>query len=188
MTLRQDLRILSHLVFAAMFMLGCGGEGNNENLPEGPEGTWIAPATGLMWQEQGESNNGHGFSWQQAKDYCTNLNLGGYSDWRLPTISELRSLIRGCSDTVTGGACGVTDDCLNGDKCWNNSCVTCDEGKGPSNGCYWPNNLQGECGGYWSASTPEDVSACLVVFSNGAISSAVKANTFNYVRCVRQTQ
>ena len=47
--------------------------------------------TGLMWQKDtapGTYNN-----WRQARDYCSNLSLGGYSDWRLPTIEELSLLV-----------------------------------------------------------------------------------------------
>jgi len=31
--------------------------------------------------------------WQEAVDYCKNLNYGGKSDWRLPKIKELATLI-----------------------------------------------------------------------------------------------
>lgn len=49
-------------------------------------------ATGLMWQDDNESN-ANMMSWQNAMDYCDmNLTLGGYSDWRLPTVNELISI------------------------------------------------------------------------------------------------
>jgi len=60
---------------------------NNEN------GTITDRSTGLMWQQAG-SNFEMFFS--EAKKYLLGLNkdrFGGYSDWRLPTIDELSSLI-----------------------------------------------------------------------------------------------
>ncbi len=37
-------------------------------------------------------DNGKDLDWEGAKSYCQNLNLGGHSDWRLPTIQELEKL------------------------------------------------------------------------------------------------
>jgi len=50
---------------------------------------WIDPATGLMWTKK---DNGSNVTWQQAMDYCRNLQLAGHSDWRLPTIDELQGI------------------------------------------------------------------------------------------------
>jgi Protein of unknown function (DUF1566)/Thrombospondin type 3 repeat len=48
--------------------------------------------TGLMWQQATEPGT---YNWDQALTYCENLTLpeGGYSDWRLPTIKELTTLM-----------------------------------------------------------------------------------------------
>ena len=45
--------------------------------------------TGLMWPMQ---DNGTDISWPAAKDYCENVSLGGYQDWRMPTREELATL------------------------------------------------------------------------------------------------
>ena len=125
--------------------------------------------------------------WNDAKTYCDNLNLDGLDDWRLPTISELRSLIRGCDATVTGGACTVTDDCLDS-TCWNAACDGCDPLAGPgSGGAYWPDEMSGVISWYWSSSplpNPADV-AWLVNFGNGLVGSNSIGTGSVSVRCTR---
>ena len=65
-------------------------------------------SSGLVWSAKAPDE----MSYKDAVDYCDNLSVGGFGGWRLPTISELRTLIQNCPDTITGGECGVTDDCL----------------------------------------------------------------------------
>lgn len=50
----------------------------------------ITQGTGLMWQKEDDNTNKE---WEAAITYCKGLSLGGYSDWRLPTIEELKSII-----------------------------------------------------------------------------------------------
>ena len=47
-------------------------------------------STSLMWQQETPDNL---VTWEQALSYCENLSLAGYTDWRLPTIKEMRSLV-----------------------------------------------------------------------------------------------
>ena len=92
-------------VFTAMFlMVSCGGSDSNSiTYP------WTDPDTNLTW-----SSLKDGLSWDEAGSYCNSLNEGGYSDWHLPTIDELRTLIQNCPENMTGGSCQVSaeNNCL----------------------------------------------------------------------------
>lgn len=54
------------------------------------DGTVTDQATGLMWQQ---SDDGVERTWEEALEYSENLALAGYSDWRLPDIRELESIV-----------------------------------------------------------------------------------------------
>jgi hypothetical protein len=51
--------------------------------------TWRDPETGLEWQCGSPGK----MSWTEAQAYAGALVLDGKSDWRLPTVSELESLL-----------------------------------------------------------------------------------------------
>jgi len=55
-------------------------------------GTVTDNLTGLMWTKDANLPKGY-MNWYNAVDFCNNLNLGGYSDWHLPNVNELESLI-----------------------------------------------------------------------------------------------
>ena len=132
-------------------------------------------SSGLIWSTKASTS----YTWQNAVNYCSSYSEGGLSGWHLPTISELRTLIKNCSGTVTGGSCGVTDSCLS-DSCWSDSCYSC------SSDSTGGHSKFGETNPLWSSSTLSDYpdGAWRVGFTYGIVNSLSK--TYNgYVRCVR---
>jgi len=79
----------------------CSGTGQDGEHQKG--GSWPDPRftdngdtitdnlTGLMWAENANLDGQK--TWANALTYCNDLSLGGYSDWRLPNVLELLSLI-----------------------------------------------------------------------------------------------
>jgi len=85
--------------------------------------------TGLMWVK---SPDGTTRTWQQGLNYVTGLNLCGYTDWRVPSIVELESLV---------------NDGYNEQSCSGPPCVT---------NAAWLNNQalsNVQPGYYWSGTT-----------------------------------
>jgi len=115
-------------------------------------------------------------NWDDAMEYAKNLRLGGYDDWRLPTIDELSEVVTLC------GGIRVTLHDDNWRDIWN---------KNEANENYQANYkakgfASGNC---WSSTT--DVGntsrAWFVRFSYGIQGSNAKSDD-GYVRCVRSGQ
>jgi hypothetical protein len=152
------------------------------------DGGKLDPSTSRCWQDPPSSEL---YEWEYAVTYCDGLDLGGHDDWWLPSVSELRGLVRGCAGTAAGGDCGVTDDCTD-EGCWDEPCDDWSDLGGPgTGGCHWDAKLSGECDWYWSSSTqtsdtiPMEASpAWGISFSGGYIYYSDKTS-LHYVRCVR---
>lgn len=65
-----------------------GGQSSMDFTDNG-DGTVTDNVTGLMWQQATADS----MTWEAALAYCEGLPLAGYSDWRLPTIRELCSIV-----------------------------------------------------------------------------------------------
>jgi len=161
-------RVLISLMFVLLFVVGsCGGDdkGNTgNNFPNEHDG--------LNWSDASSSS----MNWDAAVDYCK--NLGG----RLPTISELRTLIQNCPATETGGECGVTDSCLSYDDCKNDSCDGCEYDESGKYSVFGDTHL------FWSSSELSDFPfrAWVVYFSLGHVLEGNSSKSYNgNVRCVR---
>jgi len=159
------------------------GSGEAAFLLAGEMETWDDPSSGLTWQI---FPTGGDMSWAAAKSHCASLKLEG-GGWRLPTIGELRTLIRGCPETEDGGGCNIEEgDCLKW-SCRDGSCGGCSGDTGPADGCYWPDEMQGSCYWYWSSSPVEDYVgyAWGVGFDNGGVGGYGDVDDYVHVRCVR---
>ncbi len=55
---------------------------------------------GLTWMTGHQYGWGTG-SWEDTKKFCEGIEMGGYSDWRLPTVEELRTIIDFTIDDVS---------------------------------------------------------------------------------------
>jgi Protein of unknown function (DUF1566) len=199
------------LFFAALVpLMGCGGDGQGDTCGRAADcgsgllcvdggcapvattatgGVYIDPVTTLEWQR---ASAAAAMDWESAVLYCQNLESDG-TDWRLPSVDELRSLIRGCPATERGGACGATNTCVTYDVCLGD-CAGCEPDAGPAGGCYWPEELEGSCGQgapghdvwYWTSTSLDDlVGAWYVVFNYAHVCGRSKDFSYGLVRCVR---
>jgi hypothetical protein len=155
------------------------------------DGGKLDPATDLCWQDP---PSGEIMDWVSAISHCDGLVFGGHSDWRLPRIDDLISLLRGCQDgaatgdlspstcEMTPAGCTATDTCDGSSGCW-----YCTHLSGPgAGGCYQDPSLGGTCSTSWSSSTvvSSAVYAWSIMFSGGGVVLSPKQNS-TFARCVR---
>ncbi len=75
--------------FDYLLVRGNTSYGTNSFVDNG-DGTITDEATGLMWMQD---DNGEGILWQDALVYAEGKEFAGYSDWRLPDVKELQSIV-----------------------------------------------------------------------------------------------
>jgi len=63
---------------------------NPASYADGGDGTVLDEVTGLVWEQDPADDNG---TWDEALAYCEALELGGKTDWRLPTRIEMTSVL-----------------------------------------------------------------------------------------------
>lgn len=73
----------------AFYWQDAGRVNNAPSYTNNGDGTITDNITGLMWQK----NMGEKKTFANAEQYAQTMNLGGYNDWRIPTVKELYSLI-----------------------------------------------------------------------------------------------
>ena len=79
------------------------------------DGTVSDLVTGLMWSQSpdindnGVINSDDKLTYEKGMESAGDLNLAGYSDWRIPSIKELYSLIMFSGQDISGYSEGNTD-------------------------------------------------------------------------------
>jgi len=169
-------------LFCAMFMISCGGGSDSSEGGSGGDtndSSSCPSVDGNMWS----SLSSIFMPLDEAIEYCEKLKECGYSDWKLPTISDLRTLIKNCPGSQTGGACAVSDpDHLSSDD-WNENDCRCEYME--NNGGYYSKLGDDDKVRLWSSSALSDHSNYWYVsFFSGYITNA-GMDYSHYVRCVR---
>lgn len=84
--------------YYVMYVRGNTAYGKNQFHDNG-DGTITDGATGLTWMKRdsghlkaGENRDGK-LNWEQALHWAENLEYAGHSDWRLPNVKELQSIV-----------------------------------------------------------------------------------------------
>ena len=109
----------------------------------------------LEWQDNAV---GSAMAWEDAITHCEELNLGGHSDWRLPNVNELKSIVDRSKYSPA-----IVNGFENTDSGYYWSSTTNDYNKSDA----------------WIV----DFSVGYVVYYDG-----IKEDLYNYVRCVRDGQ
>jgi hypothetical protein len=86
-SIQKDVAVIQQNTLSA----SPNGSNCESNYVDNGDGTVTDINTGLMWQQQ----TGDIMSWNDAMLYCTEP-LANYSDWRLPTKDELKTLTSNC--------------------------------------------------------------------------------------------
>ena len=90
-------------------------DGNQPSYTDNGDGTVTDNVTGLMWQKSadlngdGEINADDKLTYEQAAAGVSGFTLAGYTDWRLPSIKEVYSLVLFSGEDVSGYT-GMTGD------------------------------------------------------------------------------
>ena len=123
--------------FAVIYVRGNSTYGIN-NFVDNGDSTITDNATGLMWMKD---DSKAGMTWENALSYSENLQYAGYSDWRLPDVKELQSIVDYNRSPGTTNSAAI-------DPLFNSTPITNEAGQSDY-GYYWTSTTHSN----WSAVT-----------------------------------
>ena len=165
------------LVILPLFLLGGGAASADSTSSKGGRfldnnnGTITDTQTGLMWAKADSWNDlGKCLNWEDARTYVKNLTLGGFKDWRLPTMNEIAKFPQGIVERAKTNSIGAAYKNWKSEYSLNLDTVFAD------GAAYW----------IWSSETDGDTNAGIVDLRNGAMLSWKRSSCFVLgVRAVR---
>jgi|GEM_PF-2588801 len=157
------------------------GDAESESETESDSETiavWNDEQSGLGWELDAPQE---GMNLNDCATRCSELAIDGLNGWHIPTITELRSLIRNCDATVSGGSCTVSDDCAASGECRDETCDGC----GGDIACYTVDELAEACGIYQAATLDDDDGTYIwsIDFNTGSINNVLWSE-LHLCRCV----
>ncbi len=126
------------------------------------------------WQQ---NDDGSKYDWDEAIQYCDNLVLNGYSDWKLPDLDELKSIVVCSNGTPTPLP-----------NCHQDGCVCGDQPDDPYEGFESPvidKAFAGRPSEYWTSKPVSSTDARRINFERGGAAGYKKSAEY-YVRCIRR--
>ncbi len=93
------MKIISVIAISLLILTGCGSTGSGDSKTKEKQTQLQKPVSqngiftynDLQWQDD-ETVRGSRVTYDERNNYCQSLTLGGYSDWRLPTVAEFDTL------------------------------------------------------------------------------------------------
>lgn len=192
--------------FFARFVRG-NSYGENKFV-DNKDDTITDQSTSLMWtkKDNGHYNIGHaiydGLNWQAALEYCEQLSIAHYNDWRLPNAKELQSIVdyTRSPDTTNSAAIdpvfdvtSITDEGRNKNYPFYWTGTTHLEGREPASGAVYVafGEALGFMDGKWldvhgaGAQRSDPKTGDPKDYPNGHGPQGNAVRIYNYVRCVR---
>jgi hypothetical protein len=83
--------MLRNLLVAAALAAAGGALAQSPRFTGNGDGSVTDNLTGLVWQQNGTATQP--MAWAAALAYCEGLTLAGRTDWRVPNVKEMASLI-----------------------------------------------------------------------------------------------
>lgn len=117
---------LKAVIITIILFWGCsrrGSEGDTDTIPKDTDidtvtgsdiisindqiAHWHDESSRLTWTDPTHPES----IYADVEALCAAINKMEPKGWRLPTIDEFRTLLRGCKNTEANGICGVTSEC-----------------------------------------------------------------------------